>query len=166
MSTEQNLLAAFAGESQANRRYTAFGRKAEADGWAQVARLFRGIAEAETVHALNEFGVADGVKSTPENLQTAMAGEYYEYTEMYPNFTAEAKQDGNLKAEVTFRRTRTVEELHYNLYKGAFESVSSGKDLPAASVYICPVCGHTVVGGLPDKCPVCDTRKDRYFEVK
>ena len=79
---------------------------------------------------------------------------------------AEAKKEGNLKAEVTFRRTATVEETHYNMYKGAFESVTAGKDLAAASVYICPVCGHTVVGGLPDKCPVCDTRKDRFFEVK
>jgi rubrerythrin len=166
MSTEQNLLAAFAGESQANRRYTAFSRKADADGWAQVAHLFRAIAEAETIHALNEFSVAGGVKTTPENLQTAMAGEYYEYTEMYPNFLAEAKKEGNLKAEVTFRRTAAVEETHYNLYKGAHASVSAGKDIAAASVWICPVCGHTVVGTVPDKCPLCDTRKDRFFEVK
>jgi rubrerythrin len=95
-----------------------------------------------------------------------MAGEHYEYTEMYPNFMAEAKKEGNLKAEVTFRRTATVEETHYNLYKSAFDSVTAGKDIAAASVYICPVCGHTVVGGVPDKCPVCDTRKDRFFEVK
>jgi rubrerythrin len=166
MSTIKNLEAAFAGESQANRKYLAFAKKAEADGFAQVARLFRAAAAAETVHAHAHLRAMDGVKSTAENLQAAIAGEGFEFKEMYPPYVAAAQQEGQKKAEISFRNALAVEETHYNLYAEALRAVEAGSDLPAGEIHVCEVCGHTVVGAVPDRCPVCGAKEGRFFAVE
>ncbi len=166
MSTAQNLKDAFAGESQANRMYLAFAKKAEADGFKQVAKIFRAAAEAETVHAHAHFRVMGGVKSTLENAQTAQAGEGYEFKEMYPKFVAEAQAEGNKAALQSFQFAMAVEKIHHDLYGQAIASLKGGQDLPAAAIYVCPVCGNTVVGSIPDKCPICNVPKDKFVEVK
>ncbi len=165
MTTTENLQAAFAGESQANRKYLAFARKAEADGYPQVARLFRAVAEAETVHAHAHFRVMGGIKDTAANLQTAIDGEGYEFREMYPQFVAEAEAEGNRPARGTFKNALAVEETHHGLYTEALKAVQAGKDLPETKIFVCPVCGHTVLGEAPDRCPVCRAPKARFFEV-
>jgi len=166
MGTVENLNEAFAGESQANRRYLAFAKKAEEDGFHQVANLFRAAAEAETVHAHAHLRVLGGVKGTAENLQAAIDGEGYEFREMYPEFLAEAEQEGNKPAEITFKNALAVEEIHHGLYSDALEAIRSGKDLDAASVFVCSVCGNTVFGEPPDVCPVCKAPRDKFFEVE
>lgn len=166
MSTSENLKAAFAGESQANRKYLAFAKKAEADGFKQVAKLFRSAAEAETVHAHAHLRAMDGVKSTIENLQAAMDGEAHEFKSMYPAFLAEAEKEQDTRATISFKHALAVEKVHHGLYADALIAVKAGKDLNAASVYVCDVCGNTVVGAVPDRCPVCNAVKERFFEVK
>jgi rubrerythrin len=166
MSTTENLNAAFAGESQANRTYLAFAKKAQDDGLPQIAKLFRAAAEAETVHAHAHLRVLGGVKKTAENIQAAIDGEGYEFKTMYPEFLAAAKAEKNKAAEVSFRNALAVEKVHHDLYTKALESAQGGKDLAAAPIYVCPVCGNTVIGAPPDKCPVCGVGKDRFFEVK
>lgn len=165
MATADNLKEAFAGESQANRMYLAFAKKAEAEGFKQIARLFRAAAEAETVHALAHFRVQGGVKSTAENLQTAINGEGYEYTVMYPKFVAEAQEEDNQAAFITFKNAMAVERIHQTLYKKALESLQAGNDLSAAKIYVCPVCGNTVIGEVSEKCDICGVSKERFFEV-
>jgi rubrerythrin len=166
MATADNLKEAFAGESQANRKYLAFAVKAEADGYPQIAKLFRAAAEAETVHAHAHFRVMKGVGSTVENLQAAIAGEGYEYQKMYPDFLKAAEAEKNQPAIVTFKNALAVEATHCKLYSDALARLKAGKDLPTASIYVCPVCGHTVTGGAPDRCPVCGAPKEKFFEVK
>lgn len=165
MATMDNLQAAFAGESQANRKYTAFARKAEADGFPQVARLFRAAAEAETVHALSHFRVMGGVKSTADNLKAAIEGEGFEFMKMYPEFVAEAEKEGHKPALTTFKYAMAVEKVHHELYSAALKAVEEGKDLPAAEIYVCSVCGYTVADGAPDKCPVCNSPKTRFAAI-
>ena len=165
MATVQNLQDAFAGESQANRKYLAFAKKAEEDGFKQVAKLFRAAAEAETVHAHAHFRVLGGVKSTAENVQAAIEGEGYEFTTMYPKFLAEAQAEKNKAAEVSFKNALVVEEIHHGLYTQALAAVKGGKDLAAARVFVCQICGNTVNGSAPDKCPVCGVGKDKFKEV-
>ncbi len=165
MSTQDNLQAAFAGESQANRKYLAFAKKAEADGYPQVAKLFRAAAEAETVHAHAHLRVMGGIKSTAENLQEAIAGEAHEFTSMYPEFVAEAEAEGNKPALISCRNAMAVEKTHHDLYAEALAAVQAGNDLASASIYVCQVCGHTHIGEAPDSCPVCGAKKDRFVEV-
>jgi len=166
MSTADNLQAAFAGESQANRRYLAFAKKADADGLPQIARLFRAAAEAETVHAHAHLRVLKGVADTLTNLEAAAAGEAHEFKSMYPDFvkTAEAEQDTG--AITSFKHAMAVEQTHHRLYTEAIAAAKAKKDLPAAPIFVCPYCGHTEVGGAPDTCPVCGAKRDRFFEVK
>jgi glutamate synthase domain-containing protein 2/rubrerythrin len=165
MSTSDNLQAAFAGESQANRKYLAFAAKAEAEGHPQIAKLFRAAAAAETVHAHAHLRVMGGVKDTKQNLQAAIEGEGYEFKEMYPAFIKEAEAEGNKAAVISFRNANAVEKTHYELYSKALEALEAGKDLTPASIYVCDVCGHTHVGGAPDKCPVCGAPKSKFKEV-
>ncbi|MHB1004955.1 MAG: rubrerythrin family protein [Chloroflexota bacterium] len=165
MGTSENLAAAFAGESQANRKYLAFAKKAEADGFVQVARLFRAAAEAETVHAQAHFRVMNGVKGTVENLKAAIEGEGYEFKTMYPEFIAEAETEGNRPALATFRNANAVEKVHHELYSAALQAVEAGQDLPKAEIYVCPVCGYTVSADAPDRCPVCGTQKARFGNI-
>jgi rubrerythrin len=155
MATKENLKEAFAGESQANRKYLAFAKKAEAEGRPQIARLFRAAAEAETVHAHNHLRVLGEIKGTKENLQAAIEGEGFEFKHMYPKFIAEAEKEGDKQAITTFQYANDVEKVHHQLYSEALEKFNAGQDLPKADIYICGVCGYTVAGEPPDKCPVC-----------
>jgi rubrerythrin len=165
MATDDNLMAAFAGESQANRKYLAFAKKAEADGLQQIARLFRAAAAAETVHAQSHFRVGGHVKDTVTNLVAAIEGEHYEFTTMYPEFIAAAIAEGKKGAQSSFEKANAVEKTHHALYSEALEAAKAGKDLPAADMYVCDVCGHTVAGEPPDVCPVCGARREKFSRV-
>ncbi len=165
MPTQDNLKAAFAGESQANRRYLAFARKAEAEGKKNVARLFRAAAEAETVHALNHLKVLGEVKSTKENLKTAIEGERYENTEMYPKFIEDAKEEGNTEAERSFSSANKVEKIHQELYEKALETLESGRDLEGKEYWVCQTCGNTVEEA-PEVCPICGMPKSQFKKVE
>ena len=164
MSTTDNLKAAFAGESQANRKYLAFAKKADADGFKQVAKLFRAAAAAETIHAHARLRVLGGVKTTAENLEAAVSGEDYEHQEMYPGFVAEA--EGNKAALISFKNAMEVEKIHSGLYGEALKSVKAGSDLAEAPIYVCEICGNTVIGEAPDKCPICGVPKDKFTLVE
>jgi rubrerythrin len=165
MSSIDNLKDAFAGESQANRKYLAFAKKAEADGFPEVAKLFRAAAEAETVHAHAHLRAMDGVKSTEENLKEAIAGEGFEFKEMYPPYVANAQEEGNKRAEMSFKNALAVEKTHHALYAEALKAVKSGQDLPAQKIQVCSICGHTHHGDAPDRCPVCGAPAERFMEV-
>ena len=166
MSTEDNLKAAFAGESQANRRYLFSAEKADQEGHPQIARLFRAVAEAETVHAHSHFRTLGEIKSTDENLQAAIGGEHFEFTKMYPEFIEQAKADGNKKAEVTFDFANQVEKIHHGLYEKARQSLADGEKLEDKSYAVCQVCGYTVAGEAPDQCPICRAPKTRFKVVE
>ncbi|MDD5678357.1 MAG: rubrerythrin family protein [Kiritimatiellae bacterium] len=166
MATDKNLQDAFAGESQANRKYLAFAKKAETDGFSQTAKLFRAAAEAETVHAHAHLRVAGGIKGTADNLKEAIEGEGFEFQKMYPKFVAEAKSEGNKRAEISFTNAMAVEKIHHGLYKGALDAIEAGSDLPAIKIFVCAVCGNTVTSKAPDKCPICGASNDRFAEVK
>ena len=165
MATKDNLQEAFAGESQANRKYLAYAKKADDDGFAQVAKLFRAAAEAETVHAHAHLRVLGGIKDTAANLEDAIAGEGHEFREMYPGFLAEAQAEGNKPAEFSIKNALAVEEIHHGLYSRALEAVKSGTDMAATPIYVCPVCGNTVEGSVPDTCPVCNVPGEKFFEI-
>jgi rubrerythrin len=166
MASIDNLKAAFAGESQANRRYLAFAQKADAEGFKQIAKLFRAAAEAETVHALAHFRAMDGVKDTAANLAAAAEGERFEFQEMYPPFLAEAQKEGHKAATASFKNALAVEEVHNKLYKDALGTIKQGKDLAATAIYVCSVCGNTVTGSAPDRCSVCNVDKSKFVEIK
>lgn len=163
-STESNLKEAFAGESQANRKYLAFARKAELQGYANVARLFRTAAEAETIHALGHLNAMDGVGSTEDNLRAAVAGETYEYREMYPPMLQQAVADSH-RAKRMFGFAVEAEAVHARLYQMALEAVSQGKDLAETNFYLCPVCGYIELGQPPAECPICGTKGERFQKV-
>lgn len=166
MKTMDNLRDAFAGESQANRRYLAFAKKAEQDGYPQAARLFRAAAEAETVHAHNHLRIMGGIKSTQENLQEAIGGETFEYKEMYPGYINTAAAEGNKEAGWSFNVANKVEEIHAGLYRKAADALKAGKDVPKVDYYVCRVCGNTVEGSPPDKCPICGAPKTAFNKVE
>jgi rubrerythrin len=163
-TTESNLKQAFAGESQANRKYLAFAQKAEAEGFANVARLFRTAAEAETIHALGHLQAMEGVGSTADNLRAAVEGETYEFTEMYPPMVQQARTDDH-KAERMFAYALKAEADHAKLYQMALEAVTQGKDLTAVDFYLCPVCGYIELGKAPGSCPVCGTKGEKFVKV-
>ena len=165
MSTNENLQEAFAGESQANRKYLAFAKKADDEGLPQIAKLFRAAANAETVHAHAHLRVLGGIKSTQDNLQEAIEGEGHEFKEMYPGFLAEAQEEGNKPAIFSIKNALAVEEIHHGLYIKALNAIKSGADLPEAKIYVCQVCGNTVYNDVPDKCPICNAPKDRFIEM-
>jgi rubrerythrin len=160
-----NLQEAFAGESQANRKYLAFAEKADDDGRPQVARLFRAAAEAETIHAHAHLRVMGGIKSTTENLEAAIEGEGFEFQQMYPKMLAEAQEEANKPAEFSFKNALAVEEIHHGLYSKALEAVKGGGDMPETSIYVCPVCGNTVEGSVPDNCPICNVAGSKFVEI-
>ena len=164
--TLDNLQAAFAGESQANRKYTAFAQKAEAEGYPQIARLFRAAAQAETVHALAHFRALEGVGNTLTNLQAAIQGEHYEVAEMYPPFIKEAEAEGNRRALRSFSYAWEVEKTHENLYREALALLEEGKkEEDEYDYYVCPVCGHTHKRNAPEVCPVCGAPGSRFEKV-
>jgi rubrerythrin len=161
--TVEDLKAAFAGESQANRRYLAYAKQAEKEGLAHIARLFRAVAAAETVHAHNHFKIMGGINSTEENLKSAMGGENYEVTTMYPDFIADAENEGEKKALNSFKWAWEVEKEHEVLFKNALETM--GDSIGDLEIWVCPVCGHTHLGVPPDRCPVCNTPGDRFEKI-
>ncbi len=165
MATFDNLMAAFAGESQANRRYLAFAKKADADGKPGIARLFRAAAEAETVHAHAHLRVADGVQTTSANLQEAIKGEGHEFTTMYPEFVAAAKQEGHQAALRSFEFAMAVEKIHHELYSRASEALAAGRDFPPSRIFVCPVCGNTVLDAVPEACSICGVLGSKFVEV-
>lgn len=152
MTTEKNLKAAFAGESQASRKYQAFAKKAEEEGYTAVARLFRAASEAEAIHAYSELKAMGGVKSTAENLQAAIDGETYEFTSMYPEFIKEAEAEGAKDAKRAFNLANEAEKVHAQLYKKALDSLAGKAD---TQYYLCTVCGYIHENEAPEKCPVC-----------
>jgi rubrerythrin len=153
-TTVENLKTAFAGESQANRKYLAYAAKADKDGYPQIARLFRAAAEAETIHALAHFQSMGGVGSTLDNLKDAVAGEAYEFSTMYPPMVEQAEKEGH-RGKNMLKWANAVEKVHAELYQQALAALQAGKDLSTMEIYLCPVCGHLEVGHPPDKCPVC-----------
>jgi len=163
-STEINLKDAFAGESQANRKYLAFAKQAEQDGLPNIARLFRTAAEAETIHAHGHLAAMGGVKSTAENLKAAIDGETYECTQMYPPMLQQAEAD-NHKAKRMFGFAAKAEAVHAKLYKMAMEAAQQGKDLTETAFYLCPFCGHIELGKAPDSCPICGAKKEKFVQV-
>lgn len=162
LGTEENLKTAFAGESQANRKYLGFSKKAEKEGFSNIALLFKVIAEAETVHALNHLRVLKQVKSTKENLEAAKAGEHYEIAEMYPPMLKEAESDGNKAASNTFRYALETEKVHRTMYDNAIKSISGGKDIENKKYWVCSVCGFTGDDAPPDTCPICKAKKNQF----
>jgi len=160
--TEENLKVAFAGESQAYMKYAIFADKAEEEGYPEVARLFRAISFAERVHATNHLRELGDIGDTVANLGTAMEGENYENTEMYPAFNAVAKLQGERGAMLSIHYALEAEKIHEAMYGEAKNMVASGSDIQSAPVLVCPVCGHTVIGEAPDKCPICATPKEKY----
>jgi len=160
--TEENLMEAFAGESQANRKYLAYAKQADKEGHPQVAKLFRAAAEAETVHAHAHLRVLGAVKTTAENLKDAVAGETHEFKSMYPGMIETAKAEGNKAAQRSFEFANTVEKTHADLYQKALDNLGSNKE---ADYWVCSVCGHTVEDEAPEKCPVCQAAKKAFFKV-
>jgi rubrerythrin len=149
-TTKENLNEAFAGESQANQKYRAFAKKAEREGFPNIAKLFKTTAEAERIHAEGHLGALDGVGSTIENLKGAIAGETYEYTKMYPPMFELASSENN-KAKRMFGYALKVEEVHAKLYELAVKAAEQGKDLDTSEIYLCPVCGNIEFGNQSEK---------------
>jgi len=164
--TSENLEFAFAGESQANRKYLFFAEKADQEGYQRIARLFRAAADAETVHAKNHLKVMHGINSTKENLQTAIGGENHEFTEMYPQFIKEANSEGEKKAADSFDLANKVEQIHHDLYRDALGKLDKGEAMDLKSFYVCQYCGNTVEGEAPDKCSVCGAPKKMFKPIE
>ncbi|MEJ2671020.1 MAG: rubrerythrin family protein [Deltaproteobacteria bacterium] len=157
-----DLKEAFAGESQANRRYLAFAAKADREGYPQVARLFRAAAEAETVHALNHLRALKGIGATADNLKEAISGEVGEFQQMYPRMIADSQSEGHKEAERTFTYANEVEKVHARLFQKALDNLEAKEQV---DIYVCPVCGYTVEGEPPDNCPVCKAVKKLFKRI-
>ncbi len=160
--SEQHLRDAFAGESQANRKYLAFAKKAEKEGYSQVAKLFRAAGAAETVHAHAHLRALGEIGNTADNLKVAVAGETHEFKQMYPEMIKDAKEEGNKTAERSFTLANEVEKVHAELYQKALDNLDS---LEEADYYVCSVCGMTVENEAPDTCPVCGAKASAFFKV-
>jgi len=164
--TEENIQEAFGGESKANRRYMFFADKAEKDGYPQVAKLFRAVAEAETVHAKNHLNALDGIGTTKDNLFAASLGEQEEYKRMYPGFIEVAEEERNDRAKLSFEWANKVEEIHHGYFEEALLAIREDKQLEEATYYVCQVCGNTVTGQSPEQCPVCGTPASSFKEME
>ena len=162
--TIENLGAAFAGESQANRRYLAFARRADEEGLPQIAKLFRAAAESETIHALNHLGVMGEIKSTPNNLMKAVSGETFEFKNMYPEYLDDARQEGNKQAAWSFDVAGKVEQVHANLFQKAMNTLTEGK-ITQVDYYVCGVCGNTIENAAPEKCPICGAPRSKFMKI-
>jgi rubrerythrin len=161
----EKLKAAFAGESQANRRYLAFAEKADEEGLSQIAKLFRATAEAETVHAHNHLRIAGGIGMTVSNLDEAVSGETFEFTKMYPEYLKVARKEGNKRAEWSFNVANQVEEIHAGYFERALNALKSNEELPEVDYYVCRVCGNTVEDAAPERCPICGAPRAQFFKV-
>jgi len=160
--TQEDLKAAFAGEAQANRKYLAFAKAAEKEGKANLAKLFRAVAEGETIHALKHFESLGEVKDSKENVKAALAGETYEIESMYPAFIADAQSEGEKAAEISFFRANEVEKTHQREFTAALEQVEKGSDIAEQKYYVCQVCGQLELGEAPENCPICKAPKASF----
>lgn len=158
--TMKDLMDAFAGESQANRKYTAFAKKAEAEGKTNAAKLFRAAADAETLHALKHLEVAGKIGSTADNLKAGVDGETYEYKDMYPEFVKDAEAEGNKAAVMTFTFAMKAEEVHAKLYQEALENIDQTEEV---FYYLCPVCGN-IEKSVPEKCSICGVPGSKFIK--
>lgn len=163
MDTEKNLMTAFEGECKAHFKYLAFARQAEEEGKTDIARLFRAVAEAEAVHAMNHFRVMGGIGDTEKNLLAAIDGETYEFTQMYPGFIEQAENEGNSRATISFKHASQVEKIHNNLYNKALENIGRNRE---TEYHVCEICGNTVTGNAPEKCRVCGAGIDKFKLLK
>ena len=163
-TTQENLKEAFAGESQANQKYRAFAKKAERDGFPNIAKLFKTAAEAERIHAEGHFSALDGIGTTVENIKAAIGGETHEYTEMYPPMLEQAEKEDH-KAKRMFKYAVAAEDVHSHLYKLALAAAEQGKDLEETEFYLCPVCGHIEFGKPESNCPICGTLASKYVKL-
>jgi rubrerythrin len=163
--TTEDLKAAFAGESQANRKYLAFAQAAEREGKTNLAKLFRAVAEGETVHAIKHFTTLGEVKTSLENVKAALAGETYEIETMYPEFIADAQAEGEKAAEISFTGANEVEKVHQGQFAKALESLEKGEDIPEQKYYVCQICGELELGEAPENCPVCKAPKAKFMEM-
>jgi rubrerythrin len=164
-NTQDNLKEAFAGESQANRKYLAFAKKAEKEGFPVVARLFRSAAEAETIHAHAHLAAMNGIGSTLQNLQAAVAGETEEFTHMYPPMIQQAETENHKQAKRAFSDAAQAEAVHAKLYQLAVEAVKNGKDLSDTAFYLCPICGNIELGQPPATCPICGNKGENFVKM-
>ena len=162
--TNDNLKEAFAGESQAFQKYSAFAKAADKEGMPNIARLFRTTAQAERIHAEGHLGALDGIGNTVENLKGAIGGETYEYEDMYPPMLEAAVEEGH-KAKRMFGFAVEAEKVHAELYAQALAAAERGEDLSEANFYLCPVCGHIEFGTPPEKCPICNVKGEKYVQV-
>lgn len=162
MNTEKNLAEAFAGESQANRKYLAYAQQADTEGYHQVAKLFRAAAHAETIHAHAHLKAMGKIKSTKENLQDAIAGETYEFTKMYPEFLKVAQQETAKVAIRNFTLANEAEKVHADLYQKALDNIDS---IQEQDIYVCSICGHIAEGNVPDTCPICGAKAVAYKKI-
>jgi rubrerythrin len=162
--SEENLKEAFAGESQANRKYLAFAAAADREGYVQAAKLFRAAAEAETVHAHNHLRALKGIKSTEENLKEAFNGETHEFMNMYPSMITAAQTEKNSEAERSFSYANEVEKIHAQLYKKLSQNLGASKSA-GFSYYVCPVCGNTIEKEAPGICPICATPGKMFKKI-
>jgi rubrerythrin len=160
--TEDNVKAALAGESQAHVKYAAFAWKAETEKLPNIARTFKANSYAEQIHASNYVRILGGLGSTKDNLQAAVGGETFEIAEMYPIYSLTAQSQGEKAAETYFNYALAAEKVHAGMYKAASEAAAVGRDIEFKPIHVCPVCGFTMEGDAPDKCPVCGTLKDRF----
>ncbi|KUO62432.1 rubrerythrin [bacterium BRH_c32] len=163
-TTKDNLKEAFAGESQANQKYRAFAKKAAREGFPNIAKLFETAAEAERIHAEGHLGSLEGIGSTVDNLKSAIEGETYEFSEMYPPMHEQAVEE-NHKAQRMFKYALDAEKVHADLYKMALEAAEQGKDLDVANIYLCPICGHIEFGEPTENCPVCGALPSKYVQI-
>ncbi len=161
--TSEDLKQAFAGESQAHRKYLAFAQKADEEGYRQVAKLFRAVAHAEAIHAANHLKAMSGIGATADNLKVAIEGENYESVTMYPAFVADAEVEGEKKALRSFQWALEVENVHETLYRQALANL--GGEAPEGDYYVCPICGYTHLGAAPDKCPVCGALGSKFERI-
>lgn len=164
MKTDDNLKKAFAGESQASRKYTYFSEKAMEEGFKNVSRLFKAASFSETIHAKKHLITMDGLNTTRQNLQEAISGENEEHTTMYPNFTSTAENEGNKEAALSFKYANEAEKAHESFYKNALESVENNEDMDDIDIWVCKGCGYTMQGNAPDNCPVCGAPKTMFKE--
>ena len=160
--TRANMQAAFAGESQAHLRYLVFADKAEQEGLPNVARLFRAASFSEQIHATNHLRALDGIGGSVQNLETAKSGEDYEINEMYPAYVEVAKAQEETRARRSMESALAAEKVHSQLYGRSREAVAAGKDVDLGAVYVCEVCGYTMEGEAPDRCPVCGAPRNRF----
>jgi len=165
MATIENAKEAFAGESQANRKYQAFSDKAAEEGFKNIATLYKAASEAEAIHAKKLLKVLAAIEPTAKNLDVSIAGETHEFTHMYPEFVKVAEAEGRTDAVLAFTHAMKAEQVHANLYKKALDAVKAGNDLGREKIFLCPVCGNIEIGKVPDKCPVCGVFGKQFREI-